>query len=50
MLEKNVSEMQDLGKSYINFCASLTVVLLKPICLAFENSVDPDQLASEEAN
>ena len=28
----------------------LTLVLLNPIYPAFENSVDPDQLASEEAN
>ena len=29
---------------------SLTLVLLNPICPALANSVDPDQLASEEAN
>ena len=30
---------------------ALTLVLLNPdICLAFANSVDQDQLASEEAN
>ena len=28
----------------------LTLVLLNQICPAFANSVDPDQLASEEAN
>ena len=28
----------------------LTLVLLNPIFLAFANSVDPDQLASEETN
>ena len=28
----------------------LTLVLLNPDCPAFANSVDPDQLASEEAN
>ena len=28
----------------------LTLVLLNPIYPAFANSVDPDQLASEEAN
>ena len=28
----------------------LTLVLLNPIYSAFANSVDPDQLASEEAN
>ena len=29
---------------------NLTPDLLNPICPAFANSVDPDQLASEEAN
>ena len=28
----------------------ITFVQLNPICPAFANSVDPDQLASEEAN
>ena len=28
----------------------LTLVLLNPICPAFTNSADPDQLASSEAN
>ena len=28
----------------------LTLVLLNPICPPFANSVDPDQLASSEAN
>ena len=28
----------------------LSLVLLNPICSAFANSVDPDQLASKEAN
>ena len=34
-----------------NFSAKpLTLVLLSPIYPVFANSVDPDQLASEEAN
>ena len=33
-----------------NVDISLTLVLLNPDILCFANSVDPDQLASEEAN
>ena len=36
---------------YLLICwKSLTLVLLNLDCPAFANSVDPDQLASEEAN
>ena len=31
-------------------CLNLTLVLLNPDIACFANSVDPDQLASEEAN
>ena len=37
-------------KGQIDVGKFLTLVLLNPIYLAFSNSVDPDQLASEEAN
>ena len=38
------------GFSLVSALSFLTLVLLNRICPAFANSVDPDQLASEEAN
>ena len=35
---------------YYPWCVTLTLVLLNPDIPAFVNSIDPDQLASEEAN
>ena len=41
----------EFKKKKNNVANILTLVLLNPdICPAFANSVDPDQLASEEAN
>ena len=41
----------DQGLHYfVTHQAILTLVLLNPDILCFANSVDPDQLASEEAN
>ena len=43
-------EILNKSKPENSTSVSLTLVLLNPICPAFANSVDPDQLASEEAN
>ena len=45
-LLKFLPSMQSVNKKY----TILTIVLLNWIYPAFANSVDPDQLASEEAN
>ena len=45
-LSQKCQMFMHLGK----FFSYLTLVLLNPDILCFANSVDPDQLASEEAN
>ena len=42
--------MYHLSNSYIPRQRSLTLLLLNTTCPVLANSVDPDQLASEEAN
>ena len=42
--KKNIINLLNLPRAWLTF------VLRARICPAFENSVDPDQLASEEAN
>ena len=40
----------EISQGLCNITCMLTLVLLNRICPAFANSVDPGQLASEEAN